>query len=137
MLGDLVEASSDVPTLRDSVALLRTVHRFEAEGSIARLAQLVREGRGEDALAMLREAPNGLVFYPTPDDEPVTGVAFDAVRALTSHEVAVIEAARAGDVVGSLDALDRHRMLCAHRAGPRGVRYWSDAIERWLVADPC
>jgi hypothetical protein len=84
---------------------------------------------------MLREAPDGLAFYPTPDDEPVTGVALDAVRALTSHEVAVIEAARAGDVVGSLDALDRHRMLCAHRAGPRGVRYWSDAIERWLVAE--
>jgi exodeoxyribonuclease V alpha subunit len=135
VLGDLVEASSDVPTLRDSVALLRTVHRFEAEGSIARLAQLVRDGRAENALAMLRQAPDGLAFYPTPDDEPVTGAALDALRAQTSHEVAVIEAARAGDVVGSLDALDRHRMLCTHRAGPRGVRYWSDAIERWLAAE--
>jgi exodeoxyribonuclease V alpha subunit len=26
-------------------------------------------------------------------------------------------------------------MLCAHRSGPRGVRHWSDAIERWLAAD--
>jgi exodeoxyribonuclease V alpha subunit len=51
------------------------------------------------------------------------------------HEKAVIDAARSGDVAHALDALERHRMLCAHRAGPRGVRHWSDTIERWLAAD--
>ena len=49
----------------------------------------------------------------------------------------MIEAARAGDILPALDALDRHRLLCAHRGGLRGVQHWSDAIERWLAAgDP-
>jgi exodeoxyribonuclease V alpha subunit len=65
----------------------------------------------------------------------LTGSPLAALRAQTVHELAVIAAARSGDVAGALDALDRHRVLCAHRGGPRGVRYWSDAIERWVFAD--
>lgn len=135
VLGDLVDASSATPALRESVALLRTVRRYEAGGPIAELAQLVREGRAADALSLLREAPDGISFHPVPDDELLAGSALGAVRAQTVHELAVISAARLGDVVGALDALERHRVLCAHRGGPRGVRYWSDAIERWLAAD--
>jgi exodeoxyribonuclease V alpha subunit len=47
----------------------------------------------------------------------------------------VIEAARDGDVAAALAALERHRVLCAHRTGPRGEQHWSDAVERWLAAD--
>lgn len=135
VLGDLVEASAAGAPLRDSVALLRTVHRFDAGGPIAQMAEHVRDGRSDDVLALLSDPPPGIEFHQVPDDEPVSGTALEALRAQTVHEAAVIEAARAGDVVGALDALDRHRMLCAHRGGPRGVRYWSDAVERWLAAD--
>jgi exodeoxyribonuclease V alpha subunit len=135
VLGDLVEASSATPALRGSVALLQTVHRYDAGGPIAGLAQCVRDGRADDALTLLREAPDGIEFHPAPDDGFLAGTALTAVRAQTAHELAVIAAARAGDVSGALDALDRHRVLCAHRGGPRGVRYWSDAVERWLAAD--
>jgi exodeoxyribonuclease V alpha subunit len=49
----------------------------------------------------------------------------------------LIAAARAGDESTALHLLDEQRLLCAHRTGPRGERYWSDAIERWLAAaDP-
>lgn len=121
--------------LRESVALLRTVHRFEAGGPIAQLAQYVRAGHADAALAMLIDPPEGIEFHVTPDDAPVSGAALEALHGLLVHERAVIDAARAGDVVQALDALERHRMLCAHRAGPRGVRHWSDAVERWLAAD--
>jgi exodeoxyribonuclease V alpha subunit len=121
--------------LRGSVALLRTVHRFEAGGPIARLAERVRAGRADEALAILTDQPDGIEFHQTPDDEPVSGAALGVLRAQAVHEKAVIEAARSGDVRHALDALERHRMLCAHRAGPRGERHWSDAIERWLAAD--
>jgi exodeoxyribonuclease V alpha subunit len=135
VLGDLVDASSAAPQLRGSVALLRTVRRYDAGGPIADLAQLVREGRADEALELLRAAPSGIEFHPVPDDELVGGAALQAIRAQSAHELAVIAAARLGDVRGALDALDRHRVLCAHRVGPRGVRYWSDAIERWIAAD--
>jgi exodeoxyribonuclease V alpha subunit len=121
--------------LRDSVALLQTVHRFEAGGPIAQLAEHVRAGRADEALTMLTDASYGIEFHLTPDDEPVSGAALQALRRQLMDEKALIEAARSGDVVHALEALERHRMLCAHRAGPRGVRHWSDAIERWLAAD--
>ncbi len=131
VLGDLVDQDDVGP----SVARLRTVYRFDAGGSIAQLAEHVRAGRADDALAMLSAQPPGLVFHRAPDDEPISGAALEALRAQTAHERAVIVAARAGDEVAALDALDRHRLLCAHRSGPRGVSRWSEAVERWLAAD--
>src|SRR5690606_18638194 len=47
---------------------------------------------------------------------------------------AVTEAAMRGAVPEALDALERHRVLCAHRRGPYGVSRWSAEIERWLRA---
>ncbi|HEY3086662.1 MAG TPA: exodeoxyribonuclease V subunit alpha [Jatrophihabitantaceae bacterium] len=130
-----VRQSTPAAALRESVALLRTVHRFGAGGPIAHLAEHVRAGRADETLALLTDPPDGIAFHLTPDDEPVSGAALEALRGQLVHEKAVIDAARSGDVEHALDALERHRMLCAHRAGPRGVRHWSDAIERWLAAD--
>ncbi|MEP7019098.1 MAG: exodeoxyribonuclease V subunit alpha [Pseudonocardiales bacterium] len=122
--------------LRESVVGLTTVHRFDAGGPIAELAALARAGKGDEALALLRAAPAGLVFHEVADDEYVSGAALADVQARSlAHERAVISAARAGDAVGALDALDRHRVLCAHRAGPRGVRHWTGLIEGWLAPD--
>ena len=48
---------------------------------------------------------------------------------------AVAVAAAAGDAGAALEALDTHRLLCAHRHGPYGVTRWTSEIERWLPAD--
>ncbi|WP_375502558.1 exodeoxyribonuclease V subunit alpha [uncultured Jatrophihabitans sp.] len=134
VLGDLVDADSPDARLRESVVRLRTVYRFAAGGPIAELAALVRAGRGDDALALLRSGADGLVFAEVADDETVSGPALAAVQsAVVAHESALIAAAASGDVEGALDALDRHRLLCAHRGGPRGVRHWSEHAERWLA----
>ena len=86
---------------------------------------------------MLADPPDGVVFIPTEDDEAISGAALAALQEQTSHATNVVAAARAGDVDGALAALERHRLLCAHRSGPRGERWWSDAVERWLAAaDP-
>ena len=123
-------------TLCESVVSLRTVRRYAAGGPIAELAALVRAGRGDDALALLRSAPEGVVFHEVADDAPVTGEALADVRAaVLEHERAVLTAARAGDAAGALDALERHRLLCAHRAGPRGVGHWSELSEQWLAPE--
>ena len=122
--------------LRESVVGLRTVHRFDAGGPIAELAALVRAGRADEALGLLRSGPSGLRFDEVGDDELVSGSALAGIQAtVVDHEMAMITAAQAADVIGALDALDRHRVLCAHRAGPRGVRHWGELAERWLAAD--
>jgi exodeoxyribonuclease V alpha subunit len=131
VLGDLV----DTPSLRPSVATLGTVYRFRAGGTIAALAQCVRNGRADDAIALLDSAPDELAFHRVEDGDPITGAALGAVRRQAASEQAMIERARAGEIGAALDALDSQRLLCAHRLGPRGVRQWSTAIERWLLAD--
>ncbi len=35
----------------------------------------------------------------------------------------------------ALGALDQHRLLCAHREGPYGVRHWNRQVERWLAEE--
>jgi exodeoxyribonuclease V alpha subunit len=45
---------------------------------------------------------------------------------------AMVSAARAGDAVQALSAMDAHRVLCAHRQGRYGVGGWSRAAEAEL-----
>ena len=47
----------------------------------------------------------------------------------------MIDAARAGDADGALDALGGFRILCAHRRGPYGVTSWTARMEGWLEAE--
>ena len=63
----------------------------------------------------------------------------DLVAVLRPSAVAaaalVRERAEAEDARGALDALDGHRLLCAHREGPFGVRRWNGLVERWLAEE--
>ena len=42
------------------------------------------------------------------------------------------QAALLGAVDEALATLDEHRLLCAHRKGPFGVRHWNRQAEMWL-----
>ena len=62
--------------------------------------------------------------------------AADALRAdllATGH--ALRAAGLAGDAQAALDALDDHRLICAHRDGPHGVAHWNHQVERWLAEE--
>ncbi len=52
---------------------------------------------------------------------------------LLPHALRLREAAILGDVSAALSTLDEHRLLCAHRRGPYGVRFWNHQVERWLT----
>lgn len=122
VLADLVDglgARSDV-----RIARLETSHRFGE--SIGALAAAVREGREDDVLALLRAGSDRVVFDET--DDPAA-----ALRpVLLPRALALREAAEPGDVDAALTLLERHRLLCAHRDGPFGVRLWNREVERWI-----
>ncbi|MHA3703475.1 exodeoxyribonuclease V subunit alpha [Jatrophihabitans sp. YIM 134969] len=137
VLGDIVAGATtaaDSP-LAGAVATLGRVHRFDAEGSIARLAGAVREGRTDDVLELLHDAPDAIRFVETPDDGVLTGDALTELRSLVDRTRAVVDHARAGDAEQALHALEAHRLLCVHRRGPRGERWWAEQVERWLLGD--
>jgi len=132
----VVRPPSPGAPIRESVTLLRTVYRFDAGSAIDELAQAIRTGQGERALDLLRTQNVGLDFHEVDDEGRMPDAVRQTVRSrVLAHEGALIDAANAGDAVGALAALGSHRVLCAHRLGPRGVRHWSDLAEQWLTTE--
>jgi exodeoxyribonuclease V alpha subunit len=116
------------------VALLRTTWRFG--GAIAELAAAVRVGDADAALAVLNRPGDEVVLIAPDDGSGIGSAVDDAVRPdVLAAAAAVRAAADAGDAEEALRRLDGHRLLCAHRAGPRGVREWTWRIESWLTVE--
>ena len=95
-------------------------------GAIAELAVAVRTGDADRALELLHAGgPLSLVAPGSID-----GVRADVVRA----DAAVRRAAVVGDIRVALAHLEDHRLLCAHREGPFGVREWDRLASAWVSA---
>ncbi len=121
VLADLVDGLSSRTDVR--VAALRTSHRFGA--AIGFLADAIRVGDADQALTLLRSGDEHIEFIE--DD------ASDAMRPiLLPHALRLREAALFGADDVALATLDEHRLLCAHREGPYGVRHWNRQVEKWL-----
>lgn len=106
------------------VAALSTVHRFGEH--IGALATALRDGDADAALAVLEAGHPDVLWVPTTTGAEVTA----AVReAALPHARELHAAAVAGDVPAALAALDRHRLLCAHRDQ---VRFLNGRVEEWL-----
>jgi exodeoxyribonuclease V alpha subunit len=122
VLADLVDGLSARADLR--VAELKTSHRFGA--AIGDLAEAIRVGDADQALALLRSGDEHIVFI---EDDDAT----DPMRSvLLPHALRLREAALFGADDVALATLDEHRLLCAHREGPFGVRHWNRQVEKWL-----
>jgi exodeoxyribonuclease V alpha subunit len=122
VLADLVETVEERTSV--GVASLVTSHRFGA--SIGTLAEAVRSGDADRAIALL-EAGGDHVELVDVDDPALR------IRGLVvPHALGVLEAAETGDADRALELLDRQRLLCPHREGPFGVRHWNTQVERWL-----
>ena len=137
VLGDIVGPAAEAApppggAIADGIVVLERVHRFG--GAIAAVADAVRRGDADAALAALTRAPGEVTWIPV--DVATTR---DAPQAIHDEAVAaaraVTAAARDGDPRRAIDALGAFRLLCAHRRGPHGVETWADRIERWLAAE--
>ncbi|MGH3363920.1 MAG: exodeoxyribonuclease V subunit alpha [Nocardioidaceae bacterium] len=123
VLSDLVSGFTDAG--ESPVVRLATTHRFGVE--IGALAGALREGSADDVLTALRAGSAEVEFVES--EEPATVMRSSVLEAA----LAVRTAAEAGDAEGAVAALDRHRLLCAHREGPYGVRHWNRQVEHWLA----
>lgn len=105
-------------------------HVWRFGGTIAAFTRAVQAGDADGAVALLGGGAPDLEFVaPGQGTDPVMAVRADVLAAAAT----LAAAARAGDAIGALAALSRHRVLCAHRRGPYGVTRWSTDIERWLA----
>ncbi len=131
VLSDLVTGLTE----RDSraVAALRTSHRFGAR--IGALAEALRDGAADTVVGLIRDGGDEIVWVdPEAADAATRTAGHDGLRrVLLAHALEVRVAALAGDADAAVAALDRHRLLCAHREGPHGVQHWNRLVERWLA----
>jgi exodeoxyribonuclease V alpha subunit len=129
VLSDLVAGYDGDPA--SPVAAL--THNFRAQEDIKALAESLRGGDADEVLAALRAPSEQVEFVEATDLAEVE----EALRpdCLTAA-LAIRAAAQAEDAEAALAALDEHRLLCAHREGPHGVRRWNALVERWLAETP-
>ncbi len=125
VLADLVDGLSEREDTR--VATLLSSHRFGE--SIGALADAIRVGDADRVIGVLRAGGGHIDWI---DDEDPT----DRLRAiLVPPALRVREAAILGADAVALEALDGHRLLCAHRRGPFGVEHWNRQVHRWLTEE--
>ncbi|WP_353650425.1 exodeoxyribonuclease V subunit alpha [Nakamurella sp. A5-74] len=130
----------DEPTLDDvdrraaAAGVTRLTHRFRFGEEIGRLADAIRRGDADQAIAVLGAGGSRIDWVDREADERDPAMAElrdDVVRAARTLTAAALD----GDVVQALRAMDEHRLLCAHRSGPFGAAWWARVIQRWIAAD--
>ncbi|CAN5498386.1 exodeoxyribonuclease V subunit alpha [soil metagenome] len=127
VLSDIV-AGFDSPADPASPVVSLTTN-FRSTRDILELSEALRAGDADAVLERLRAPSDEVAFVETDDAGP-------ALREETLRSaLAVRAAAEAGDPAGAVAALDRHRLLCAHREGPYGVRHWNRQVERWVTEE--
>jgi exodeoxyribonuclease V alpha subunit len=117
--------------------VVQLTHTWRFGGAIDALARAIRAADADTAVAVLRSGASDVQFRETDLEATSTDVSSRALTGMAAQVrtagVAMLDAARSGDVAGALAALDRHRLLCAHRRGPYGVLRWGLEVERWLA----
>jgi exodeoxyribonuclease V alpha subunit len=121
--------------VRDGIAELTTNHRFGTSSAISLLASAIRSGRADDVIQILRAGDSSVEWIEIADTAPIAphtiGIVQDEIEAWAR---ALQTAASRDDHEAALEALDDHRLLCAHRRGPRGVQRWDALARRWAAA---
>ncbi|NYJ03274.1 exodeoxyribonuclease V alpha subunit [Nocardioides thalensis] len=108
------------------VTRLETSHRFGVE--IGRLAAAVRNGDADEAWRLVSSGADSIELIDPADTARIRDVVMPGPRDLRA-------AALTGDQERAIRALNGHRLLCAHREGPFGVRAWNEWVEQWLRAE--
>jgi exodeoxyribonuclease V alpha subunit len=122
VLSDLVAGYDGDP----DTPVVSLTENFRSTEDIKSLAEALRVGDADAVLAALRTPSSEVEFVET--DDPAAALRADTV----GSALAVRRAAEAGDAAAAVAALDEHRLLCAHREGPHGVRHWNRQVEQWL-----
>ncbi len=114
--------------LTDAVVWFTRQYRFAADSAISGLAQAVRTGATERALALLGQPSPELTWQPhppaTPDRIWLAGMAmgFDGFLQAVSGRA---------DPAAVFEAFEQFRVLCARRGGPWGTAALNAALASW------
>ncbi len=126
VLADIVRGLEHHPTW--PVSRLRTTHRFGQH--IGALAEALRIGDADAAVELVRAGHDEIELLDPEDVAAMTRFRHQVRDAALRVRTAAVD----GDAAAAVDALDDHRLLCAHREGRHGVNGWNREVER-LVSE--
>lgn len=129
--GESIPAAPAGPALRDSIVHLRRSYRFGRDTGIGRLAELVRAGEGEAALALLQSGECADLAWRTLESPESLARAAGAELAVR-FSAYLTEVQSRQPLEDALAAFNAFRVLCAHRTGPSGAQTLNRLIERGL-----
>lgn len=112
-----------------AVARLTGSHRNA--GDIGGLAEAIRTGDADRVLSLVA-ASERCTLDPYSGREDLTELPSLEAAVMGPAET-VLRAAREGDAQAAVAALEVHRLLCAHRAGPFGTGHWQQVVRRHLA----
>lgn len=112
--------------LKGSVIHLTRSFRFSPEHGIGQLAELVKKGEADRAVELLSAARFADLHFIEDRDSAQQGALEHAVS--TGYAPVL----QAGEPLAALRGLERFRVLCAHRRGPRGARKMNELAEHLL-----
>ncbi len=123
-------APNEDPTLITGCGTVTLTETWRFRGAIAELAVAIDSGDADAVLTVLRSGSADVQFT---DSATVGATTAEELRTEIGEWAAAVDECAAGaDAVGALAALDRYRVLCAHRHGPAGVSHWNTVIRSWL-----
>ncbi|GAA4686316.1 exodeoxyribonuclease V subunit alpha [Nocardioides nanhaiensis] len=129
VLKDLVDGLEQHP----AAPVAGLTRNFRSEEDIKALATALRVGDADAVLDVLRSGSTQVQLVEAATPEEVEAALREVALAPALAVRAAALEGRAGDAVAQLDL---HRLLCAHREGPFGVRHWNQRVEGWLAEDP-
>ena len=118
----------DAPPIADCIVHLSHSWRFDARSGIGGASRAINAGRAREALTILR----GDTWPDVRLVEPPDGIDPESLIGLEARD-GYAGFLRATDPTAALIALDRFRVLCAHRTGPFGAVAVNWAVERALA----
>jgi exodeoxyribonuclease V alpha subunit len=115
------------PGIQDSIVHLQKSYRFEKGSGISELSEAVNDGDSNRALSLLKNERYPAINWktlPTPKDLPL-----DLKDKILSGLGKYL---KTQDSKNALALFEQHRILCALREGPYGVRYLNFLVEQLL-----
>lgn len=147
VLADVVAAADGLGPDRLPVTTLTSNHR--SGGAIARLAEAVRRGDGQQVLDVLDGDDPSVRFVAAEAADVCLEELPEVAETVRSVAARTLDAVARGDDEEALRLVDEHRLLCAHRQGPYGVEAWARQMDvalsdvlpglgrgRWVVGEP-
>ena len=129
VLGEIVGPMATGPAegpLRAGIELLERNHRYGPDSQIAALADAIRRGDADGAVAVLASHVSEELTWVADDDQQALAQLCEEAAASAAT---VVEAALNDDAEGGIREAGRLKVLCATRFGPLGVFAWTNRIE--------